>query len=655
MTLRLEDKWVWDFWFARDRDDRHVFYLQAPRELVDPERRHKNASIGHAISTDLTHWSILPDALHPGEPGSWDDLATWTGSVIEHNGRWQMLYTGISSADDGLVQRIGLASSDDLVNWHKHEANPVLEADPRWYEMLDLTRWRDQSWRDPWLFRDPADEFVHVLITARVPHGPSDGAGVVAHARSMDLVTWEVLPPLTEPGEFAQVEVPQLVPLEDRYALLISTLAEDHSRARLARVGGVGQTGTFVLVSSEMLGSYKAGALPLTRSDRPAGPLYAGKVVQATDGQWAFIGFGGDGLREFTGELSDPIPARPDGERGFVVEDPRAPSDSELARMAPEIRSLIAWGTTVSERYRDLDVPELRIKIASEHDAEMRRLGLGLEPVASVTDHRIQVETGEITVRLFLPETPGPHPVFLHFHGGGFVFGSIDSVVNDAKCSTICRRAECAVATVDYRLAPEHRFPTAAEDCSAALQFIVENAEDLGIDARRVAVGGESAGGNLAAVVALMARDRGGPELALQLLEVPVTDLRAAAGTYPSAAEFAVGYGLDQADMDYYAREYLAPGDDGTSAYASPLAAEDLTGLPAAHVMTAEYDVLRDSGEAYARRLEDAGVPVTLQRMAGHTHGSPVLWATWRPAAEWMDSLIGALARSLREQREEVL
>src|ERR1700761_6905642 len=112
MTLRLQDKWVWDFWFARDQDEHHVFYLQAPRDLGDPELRHRNATIGHAVSTDLEHWRVLPDALRPGQPGDWDDIATWTGSVIEHDGRWHMLYTGISSAENGLVQRVGLATSD---------------------------------------------------------------------------------------------------------------------------------------------------------------------------------------------------------------------------------------------------------------------------------------------------------------------------------------------------------------------------------------------------------------------------------------------------------------------------------------------------------------------------------------------------------------
>src|SRR5215831_9606788 len=146
MALRLPDKWVWDFWLARDGGDHHIFYLQAPRTLERPSLRHHHASIGHAVSRDLRSWEILPDALHPGPEGSWDDLATWTGSAIDHGGRWYMLYTGICRREQGLVQRIGLAVSDDLVRWQKHAANPVLEADARWYDLLDPNRWRDQSW-----------------------------------------------------------------------------------------------------------------------------------------------------------------------------------------------------------------------------------------------------------------------------------------------------------------------------------------------------------------------------------------------------------------------------------------------------------------------------------------------------------------------------
>ena len=135
---------------ARPRRRRPPHLLPAGAAVARaPALRHHNASIGHAVSHDLRSWRVLPDALHPGPEGSWDDLATWTGSAIGHDGRWYMLYTGINRREQGLIQRIGLAVSDDLVSWEKHPENPVLEADPRWYDLLDRARWRDQSWRDP--------------------------------------------------------------------------------------------------------------------------------------------------------------------------------------------------------------------------------------------------------------------------------------------------------------------------------------------------------------------------------------------------------------------------------------------------------------------------------------------------------------------------
>jgi beta-fructofuranosidase len=321
MVLRLPDKWIWDFWLVRHGDEHHIFYLQAPRSLGQPMLRHRNASIGHAVSHDLRSWTVLPDALHPGADGAWDDLATWTGSAIEHDGRWSMLYTGISRAEHGLVQRIGLATSDDLVRWEKHPANPILEADSRWYDLLDPSRWRDQSWRDPWLFRDPADGRFHALITARSRAAAPDGAGVVAHARSHDLVEWEVLAPLTAGGEFAQVEAPQLVRLNGRYQILVSCLAEDHSRERLQRLGVPGRTGTFAFSASELLGPYSPPDGPLVAAGGPLGTLYAGKLVEAPDG-WHFMAFRGDGDRDFLGELTDPLPVTEDARGRIVVGSP---------------------------------------------------------------------------------------------------------------------------------------------------------------------------------------------------------------------------------------------------------------------------------------------------------------------------------------------
>jgi beta-fructofuranosidase len=323
MSLRLPDKWIWDFWLARDGENHHIFYLQAPRALGRPSLRHHNASVGHAVSTDLRSWRVLQDALQPGAPGSWDDLAIWTGSTIAHEGRWSMLYTGISRAEQGLVQRIGLATSDDLVHWAKHPANPVLEADPRWYELLDLTRWRDQSWRDPWLFRHPDDASFHVLLTARSATAASDGAGVLGHGRSHDLINWEVLPPLTAAGEFAQIEVPQLVRVDGRYEILFSCLAEDHSLERRARPGVTGQAGTYVLTSLDPLGPYAYSGGPVAAPDGPLGPLYAGKLVELDPGTWAFMAFRGEGERSFLGELTDPLAVGYD-EHGQLVVDAAA-------------------------------------------------------------------------------------------------------------------------------------------------------------------------------------------------------------------------------------------------------------------------------------------------------------------------------------------
>lgn len=238
-------------------------------------------------------------------------------------------------------------------------------------------------------------------------------------------------------------------------------------------------------------------------------------------------------------------------------------------------------------------------------------------PMAAEETHTIAVGQGEIRVRVYRPRADAVLPGYLSIHGGGFWLGNID--LYDHSCRALAAAVDCVVVAVGYRLAPEHRFPTAAEDCYAALCWMVANATDLGIDTDRLAVGGGSAGGNLAAVVALMARDRQGPSLRAQVLDIPVTDLTMQS---PSIESNGIGYGLTKSSMED-CRSYYAPDPaDWTNPYASPLLASTHARLPPACVTTCEYDPLRDEGEQYAMALVAAGVPVITQRALGHIHGT---------------------------------
>lgn len=238
------------------------------------------------------------------------------------------------------------------------------------------------------------------------------------------------------------------------------------------------------------------------------------------------------------------------------------------------------------------------------------------DPVASVDNLALPSPEGEIPIRVYTPEQRGPLPVLVYCHGGGWVLGDLES--HDALCRTLANAAGCVVASVDYRLAPEHKFPAAAEDAYAATRWVAENAGQIGGDPQRIAVGGDSAGGNLAAVVALMARDRGGPHLVFQLLIYPATDTSCDTVSCRVNGE---GYFLTLEMMRWFWNHYLSSEADRGNAYAAPLRAPDLRGLPPALVVTAEFDPLRDEGEAYAARLRAAGVPVQLKRYDGMIHG----------------------------------
>ena len=239
------------------------------------------------------------------------------------------------------------------------------------------------------------------------------------------------------------------------------------------------------------------------------------------------------------------------------------------------------------------------------------------EPVGLVDDREVPGPVGPIPVRVYRPHGPGDGllPVAAFFHGGGWTVCDLDS--HDGMCRAICNASRCLVVAVDYRLAPEHRFPAAAEDAYAATAWLADHAAEVGGDPTRLAVVGDSAGGNLAAVVALMARDRGTPSLTHQVLIYPVIDF---AFDTPSHLDRSEPHVLQSDEVRYYWYEYLNDEADGALPYASPIRAESLAGLPPALVIIPEYDPLRDEGEAYAARLESEGVPTVASRYDGMMH-----------------------------------
>lgn len=275
--------------------------------------------------------------------------------------------------------------------------------------------------------------------------------------------------------------------------------------------------------------------------------------------------------------------------------------------------------------------------VQARENAKLRPRQPGPE-VSAIENVTVPGPDGEVPVRIYQPEGDGPFPVLVWIHGGGMVVGTLETV--DAACRRLCLGAECVVVSVAYRLAPEHPFPAAPEDCYAATRWAFENAASIKGDASRLAVGGESAGGNLAAAVALMARDRGGPPIVHQSIINPMLGLDFDTESYLRNAE---GYFLTRRTMMWYWEQYLQRPEDRENPYAAPLCADDLSSLPPALLLAGEYDPLLSETEAYAERLRSAGVPATFSYYAGASHNFYSMPVSVKLAVRAMDEIIDAL------------
>jgi beta-fructofuranosidase len=304
--LSLPDEWIWDSWIAAEGSCYHLFFLKAPRSLVDPGRRHTHATIGHATSSDLCDWQYHGDALLPAASG-WDDLALWTGSVARgDDGVWRLYYTALSSDGHGVRdQRIGLAESDDLYVWRRVGEGPILEVEPRWYKTLDVDSKASETWRDPFVFRDPDGDGWHMLITARAKDAPRYRDGVLGHARSADMCTWELGPPVSDPAGFGQTEVAQ-VRLVDGQPLLVFCCHPDEQSEEWKQTSGL--FCTWSVVGDSLTGPWDlARAKPFT--EEPA--LFAAPLVQQPGGGWALLGFRNlEAQGDYACEIIDPIPVQ---------------------------------------------------------------------------------------------------------------------------------------------------------------------------------------------------------------------------------------------------------------------------------------------------------------------------------------------------------
>lgn len=346
-------------------------------------------------------------------------------------------------------------------------------------------------------------------------------------------------------------------------------------------------------------------------------------------------------------EICDGVAAK--GYEGFtILSDSKKIELEDKDQAVNREANLDPQAKFVLDQLNRLGVPPLETLSAEEARSWTSNFSLLAgtpEDVGNVIDRTIDGPEGDIPVRIYIPDGEGPFPAFIYYHGGGWVIGNLDIV--DVPCRRIANQANCVVISVDYRLAPEHKFPAAIEDAYAAVKWVATNGSEIQVNPNKIAVGGDSAGGNLATVVSMMARDKGGPSIVQQTLLYPVTNHSFDTISYEENAD---GYFLTKATMKWFWNHYLQNEQDGKNPYASPLLADDLSVLPPALVITAGFDPLRDEGEAYAERLKAANIPVEMTRYDSMIHGF-----CWMPGAiEQGMQAIDQVASTLKHTFEAV-
>lgn len=315
MALALKDKWIWDFWLARDGADWHIYFLQADKSLGDPELRHRNVTQGHATSRDLVNWTHLGTCFSPAAGPAWDDWTTWTGSVLQGpDGIWHLFYTGTNHGDGGLRQRIGHATSTDMHSWQRVGDGLALDISGPHYEEYTPGHWHDRAMRDPWVIRNPNGDGWLMFFTARVPGlAEPNAGGSIGLATSPDLYTWTLQPPVYRGGMFGQMEVPQVLEIDGRWYCLFCTAGGHWSESYRAFNPQRPVTGTHYLVADDPLGPWQVAPGPFFDGAEPC-RRYSGKLVDTGSGLVTMGFIHTTPEQAFVGEVSDPIPVTLDAD-----------------------------------------------------------------------------------------------------------------------------------------------------------------------------------------------------------------------------------------------------------------------------------------------------------------------------------------------------